>query len=711
MKYPRYRIALLALGLSVLLTPFVVTGQAYDIVQLSAQQEFEWGVRSYHNGFYNEATLSFSRAVAQANQSVLARLWLARSYYATGLQDAAIEQYRILANNGATSPYIQGRIEAISTARNSDLLLREPQYTVAQEINGQNGRAHLFSRPAGIAVDDEINLYVTSFASHEVVRLSVNGELQRALGGRQYQFDRPYGVVVSEGRVLVSEFGNDRVVRFNREGLQEVRFNRAGINGRFAGPQYLTVDEAWNIYVSDWGNQRIVKVNTNGNFIFQFSRRDIPRRPRFMPTGVVYHNNLLYIANSADSTLIVSDPNGNYIRTISLTSGLRLEGLTNFDTQRLLVATTNGIFTFNSRTERLQQISGVTSELITSLAVDRNDTIYATDFNNNRILILSPIDEIYGGLNVHTLGVDSSRFPQITLDISVRNRFGKPMLGLQASNFSLREEGVIRRTAVLKEQAAERSLAIMLIVPMTSSMADVAPQLQLFVRELLDSLGPEDRVGVVFSGTEAVQRLEVGAPFVRIRNEISQLTRAAARIADGRALTQTQAEHERQFAAAVRVATTGLLSSTADRAIVYLRDGSDIEEPFERLDRQQLAQTLNVNSVAFIEVTLSSAGDAAAPARLDAPALSGDADAPARSTEELRGFYNLVAAHRIAYAESDAIGRVARALRASHDGRYRVSYLSVANNDFGRRYIPVSIEAALYQRSGRDEVGYYTAIN
>lgn len=667
------------------LTP-LVAGQSYDIQSIDAQREFADGVRSYHNGFYGEATLSFARTVAQENSSVLARLWLARTHYAAGFQGAALEQYRILLNDSPPLPYVRNRIETITSIGNDNLLLlREPQYILAKEINGQGDGRHIFSRPAGIAVDEDINLYVSSFASQEVLQLSVNGELRRNIWKNRYLFDRPYSVVVDDQSILISEFGKDRVVRFDRNGEQEIRFNRAGIHGALSGPQYLAIDPERNMYVSDWGNQRIVKFNSNGNFIFQFSRKNIPRRPRFAPTGIVSHDEFLYIVNSINGTIIVSDKNGNYVRTIELKGTLRIEGLALFDAQRLLLAATEGIFIYNVSTEVLTRIAGTAQNKITSLAIDKNDTIYATDFNKNRILMFSPVDAIYGGLTVHTLGVDSRAFPQVTVDVSVNNRFGKPILGLQPSNFSLREGAIVQNSRLLYRQSEETPLSIMLVVPVTDQTSDIAPQLQAFVTELSATLNENDQIGLVFSGDEAIRQAELGTPLVRIRNYITEAIRNASNTADSAASPAT----ERAFGAAVQLASSELFADGGKRAIVYIRDGATIDAPFARIDRQQLARALNTNAVTFVQIALDTH----------------------ENPDDIAGFYTLTRARQTEYAQSNAVDTIVDELRGTHDGRYRLSYISTENSDFGRRYIPLSVEAALYQRSGRDEMGYYAPLN
>jgi hypothetical protein len=46
-------------------------------------------------------------------------------------------------------------------------------------------------------------------------------------------------------------------------------------------------------------------------------------------------------------------------------------------------------------------------------------------------------------------------------------------------------------------------------------------------------------------------------------------------------------------------------------------------------------------------------------------------------------------------------------LSRQKEGLYVLKYTSGEDTDFGRRYIPVEVEARLIQRSGKDEMGYF----
>ena len=682
-RYSHYLMRLFSVGyflclISPVCMPILLHAQTYDLNTLNAQQEFVWGVRSYHNGFYNEAVLSFARVVAQEEDSLLARLWLARSYYVAGFRNAALEQYRILEEIQRPSPFIQSRIDALTTTQNIDqLLVADPQYTLAEEINGRTGTDSMFSSPSGIAIDENINLYVSSFASHEVLKFSINGEAQDNVWRNRYQFDRPYSVLLDGEDILISEFGKDRVVRFDRAGVQEVRFNRGGTAGLLAGPQYLAVDDAKNIFVSDWGNQRIVKFNSNGNFIYQFSRMNIPGRPQFSPTGIVYHNAFLYTANAANGTIVIIDPNGNYVRTLVLNRMLRIEGLASFDARRILVAAREGIFTYNTDSEVLMQIADTAESALTSIALDANGTLYGTDFNRNRILIFSPIDQIYGGLTAHTLNIDSTQFPKIAVDVRIEDRFGAPIAGLRSNNFSLRENAPITDIAVEYVRSEERPHAIIFVVPLTEGMLNNISQLQLFVAELLVLLDENDQVGMIFSGTESTEKAALGTPFVRIRSHIPEIA--------GTAL----AEYDESFGTAIQLATSQLLRTSAKRTIIYIDDGAPIQNPFPHTAEQNIADAIDTNAISFTRLSFTGR--------------------PLK--ENSTAFYNRISANSVEYLDGNTAQEIIENATRNHDGRYRLHYTSNADSDFGRRYIPVSITAFLHQRSGRDELGYYAPIN
>ncbi|RUA32520.1 MAG: 6-bladed beta-propeller, partial [Chloroflexi bacterium] len=71
---------------------------------------------------------------------------------------------------------------------------------------------------------------------------------------------QPQGLAIdSDGNVYVSEYGNDRIQVFGRQGRFLRKWGREGNgDGEFSQPQGLAIDSDGDVYVSDQGNHRIL---------------------------------------------------------------------------------------------------------------------------------------------------------------------------------------------------------------------------------------------------------------------------------------------------------------------------------------------------------------------------------------------------------------------------------------------------------------------
>ncbi|MFZ4618167.1 MAG: hypothetical protein ACOYM2_18475, partial [Rectinemataceae bacterium] len=58
----------------------------------------------------------------------------------------------------------------------------------------------------------------------------------------------------------------------------------------------------------------------------------------------------------------------------------------------------------------------------------------------------------------------------------------------------------------------------------------------------------------------------------------------------------------------------------------------------------------------------------------------------------------------------NGLGDLALALGRTRSAKYKFSFDSAGDDDFGSRQLTVSIEAYLNQKSGRDELGYYAPL-
>lgn len=171
-----------------------------------------------------------------------------------------------------------------------------PSVTLAQDT---------LNNPRGMTVDSEGNVYVADANNHRVVVFRPDGEELRTIGslGRgDGQLNEPSGVAVDDdGNIYVADTWNARIVKFDRDGdfvaawgSSNTPFGEAFLDPRsgqqvqryasdhkgdpqinesdplgFFGPRNVLV-RGDRVYIADTGNSRVVVTDLDGNFVQQF---------------------------------------------------------------------------------------------------------------------------------------------------------------------------------------------------------------------------------------------------------------------------------------------------------------------------------------------------------------------------------------------------------------------------------------------------------
>ncbi|MFZ1794256.1 MAG: flippase activity-associated protein Agl23 [Anaerolineae bacterium] len=147
---------------------------------------------------------------------------------------------------------------------------------------GFGSRNGQLNDPWGITVDKDGNVIVADSFNHRVQKFTADGNVIWVVGvagvsaepgvGKNIQFFGPRDVAVDRnGRLLITDTGNKRVVVLDADGNYAAQFGKAGTgNGEFDEPVGITVDTAGNIYVADAWNKRIQVFNADYGYARQF---------------------------------------------------------------------------------------------------------------------------------------------------------------------------------------------------------------------------------------------------------------------------------------------------------------------------------------------------------------------------------------------------------------------------------------------------------
>ncbi len=218
-------------------------------------------------------------------------------------------------------------------------------------------------QPTGAVVGDD-----TEYGLQPVLQIGGPGE------GPRPRFLRPMGVAFGpEGRIYVTDAGNNRVAVFSRRGRFLFEFGEFGVAkplpggtaswepGRLNYPTGIDVDEDGDVYVADFRNDQIQVFDSEGRFLRRFP-------DPHLPVG----------QGSAGQ-----DGTGIAVTDVSVRGDLVYAT----DTYQVVIFTKAGEFVRQfgrpgPRPQDLDHPNGV--------AVAEDGTIYVADSNHNRLTAFSP---------------------------------------------------------------------------------------------------------------------------------------------------------------------------------------------------------------------------------------------------------------------------------------------------------------------------------
>ena len=134
--------------------------------------------------------------------------------------------------------------------------------TVAGAGNGNPGSSNdrLWS-PRSIAVDNDLNIYITDFSNRRVMKWAPNATSGTVFFSSN-TYSQPYGIILKDGssnEIYVSDRAKDCVNQWFF-GADQPNKTIAGVNtGDLSQPYGITLDFFGNLYVADSGKRRVFK--------------------------------------------------------------------------------------------------------------------------------------------------------------------------------------------------------------------------------------------------------------------------------------------------------------------------------------------------------------------------------------------------------------------------------------------------------------------
>ena len=167
--------------------------------------------------------------------------------------------------------------------------------------------------PAGIAIDDADNIYVSS--CHMLQKFTSSGELIKCVGqkGRKEgEFDDPRGVTLYDDKVYMCDRNNHRIQVFDLD-LNFVQSIGSSGNGRgeFNIPHDVKFDTAGNMYVAEYDNKRVQVMDSSGHFIRSFGQEG--ERKLRGPSGLHIADKYVYVSDVSGHCIVVYETSGQFV--------------------------------------------------------------------------------------------------------------------------------------------------------------------------------------------------------------------------------------------------------------------------------------------------------------------------------------------------------------------------------------------------------------
>jgi sugar lactone lactonase YvrE len=567
--------------------PALLSAQTFDFNATRSAEQLRGGVQSFHRGSYNEAALAFEKALSYQPSNILALTWLGRAQWKAGYEQEAARTWQQVVDSGAGSSLVRDWINVLAFRRG---LGRELSGTVTWVVSSMldafQRDAYPFRRPTSVRPRPDGSFWVVAFGSNEIARFDANFVHLQSLKGGLQGFDRPYDVAEApDGSLYVSEYGANRIAKVNARGDKVATFGATGRgNGALLGPQYLAFDSRGTLWVTDWGNNRVVRFSTDGAFMQAVADID-------GPTGIATREDKLYVSERNGHRILVFDLSGNRLGSVGDGTLQDPEGLAFTADGSLLVADGNRILSGDLERETwtvLGDTSAWTKKLVQP-AVTANGSLMGVDFDQSRVVLLTDTTSLYAGLVVRVDRVNALKFPEVYADVTIENRYGTPVVGLGRANFIVTESRfAVGAPSIALSNTAGRGTDVSLLIERSPDLDQMRGEVSDAVQQLYALATQGGRIKAVSAAERPVREADFGETRLRFLQQSLQAPPTkrwrfdlGARLAGDELVT---------------------VVSGAKRAIVFFTTGSLGPGPFQTYSLLEIAAYLRNNGIALYPV-------------------------------------------------------------------------------------------------------------
>jgi DNA-binding beta-propeller fold protein YncE/tetratricopeptide (TPR) repeat protein len=189
-----------------------------------------------------------------------------------------------------------------------------------KKIGSRGSEPGMLKNPRGGAVDATGNYWIADMGNDRLQKFNRDGILLQVIGrsgSKEGEFSSPSAVALTlKGNIVVADAGNRRVQVFSAKGLFLGAFGRSGSQpGQFSEPVGLAVDGSENITVVDRGNNRIARFDHSGALLWEAGKAGkLDGEFKDPESVIVSPDGEVYVLDAGNGRVQIFDRNGKFLR-------------------------------------------------------------------------------------------------------------------------------------------------------------------------------------------------------------------------------------------------------------------------------------------------------------------------------------------------------------------------------------------------------------
>ncbi|MBE7412863.1 MAG: 6-bladed beta-propeller [Leptospiraceae bacterium] len=650
----------------------------FGLKEEKAKELFKTGLVYFHNRNYTAAKENFLKSLSIKEDFNLSRKFLSDSYFLNGEWNESLNELEILEGKNTKSPYIKNRADVMRQILGGST--GKGKRTFYKSISGDSFRGFRFRNPTDALVDEDGNLYVLSFETQNIIKFNPDGvPIGNFKGGIGRSFEGPLYFTIFKKKLFVSDFVSDRINILSDAGDFLFRFGSTGKTpGKFHGPAGISISPKGEVYVCDSGNSRIQKFSLEGNFLQEFGLAGKSKLSN--PVGILYKDqDHIYVVDKASKKIIIFDDEGNFVSEISHKNMKKPRSVKVHNNRLYIADELNGLMIYSPDSGKWSKVSSFMDETGKyrkldrpfSSAYDYTGSLYAVDYARHRIDIFSPKNLLLSNLNIFIEKIETSRFPDVSVFLTVKNKSGLDITKIHKNSFRIFEnDNQVPLPGLTNLNKFNDNLSVSLVFENSKKLSEHSDRLESFLGPMLRKFSKNDKLEVIRSGQDSTKVYEFGYSmhdiFARIR--------------------KSAPENEINLGKGMYFGLSDLIPELGPRCLILLVSGESLPNAFNQFGIRKNVQFAKAHSIPIFVLSLGADNQMSSIYKEIADSTGGLYLKVPGSAEE-RNLYEIIKTHI--------------------DKRYILSFKSVINPDLTGKYIDLRVDVNYRNTIGKSEGGYF----